>query len=151
LNGATTTGTPTTSFAYEAIILNSASTGTYYIGQSSVKEWTLLDYWYYSSFSVASTTGGQATQEYFFNSSDVYDTNYELVGPDEWVDVIMYDAICSGLNDKENQEVLIQLQDKRALAMDRLAKTFPDLKPQTINTRYRYAGDYTRPLNDMWL
>lgn len=150
LNTASTTGTITSAsvFAYTAVILTGASTGTYYIDASYLRAWENLDYWYYSKYAVALTGSSSANQEYFYNASDVYATDSSLVGDSEWVDVIMYDALCSSLIDKENSLVLTEVKSKRGLAWEKLQERHPDLKPNPTSLRYRFDTSYDSPFEN---
>ena len=152
LNGATQVGTinTNTNFAYEQITLTNAPSGVYNIDQSSTKEWQLLDYWYYSKFNVQTDGATQADQEYFFATNETYETDSSLIGPHEWADVIMYDALCTGLIDVENTLVLDQLKEKREIAWQKLEQDWPDLKPQVITQSYRFQTDYGWPGGSRW-
>jgi hypothetical protein len=147
LNSATTTGTITTSsqFAYEAAILTGAASGTYNIGQSYLRGWELLDYWYQSKYAVKTDGATSADQELFFNSSDVYSTDSALVGDDTWTDVILYTAAENGLIDKENTTVLNEIKLKKELAWSDLKKIWPDPKPQQVTNPYNFSTDYSQP------
>ncbi|NCN07047.1 MAG: hypothetical protein GW946_04390, partial [Candidatus Pacebacteria bacterium] len=97
LNEATEVGTISTSsvWASEKIILIGAATGTYYIDASYLRQWTLLDLWYYSLYNVALVASTTADQEFFMNSSEVYSTDSKLIGDLEWADCVMYEAMLS--------------------------------------------------------
>jgi hypothetical protein len=152
LNGATTTGTinQNTVWAYEQITLLDAPAGTYNIGQSYLKGWGILDYWYYSKYAVALTGSSVANQEYFFNSAEVYSTDSSLIGDSEWADVIMYTALENSFTDKENFAVLNEIKEKKILAWDRLNMIYPDNKPQITTTSYNFGTDYSGLNGDGW-
>lgn len=139
LNGATTTGTINTStvFAYSAVILTNAPSGTYNLDESSVKQWSLLDYWYFSQYSVKTAAGSSASKQ-FFMSNGAYDTTDELVGPKTWKDVIMYEALILTFTDKENFSVLEMIRQERDKAWEAMMNEWPSLKPQVTTNRYRY-------------
>lgn len=143
LNAASTTGTIDSSsvFAYEAIVLNGAATGTYNIDASYLRAWELMDYWYYSKYAVATAGNTIANQEYFYNSSEEYATDSALIGDSEWADVIMYSAMENTLLDKENATVLTGIQQKRLDAWSRLEAVWPDMKPYMTTTRYTFGTD----------
>lgn len=149
LNAASTTGTINDSsvFAYEAMILNGAASGTYNIDASYLRAWELMDYWYYSKFAVATIGNTSANQEYFYNSSDVYATDSALIGDSEWADVIMYTAMETGLLDKENNTVREEIKTRRQEAWQNLEAVWPDMKPQITTNRYIFG---TEQLYDDW-
>jgi len=149
LSAASTTGTITTAsvFAYDAVVLTGAATGTYYIDAAYNKTWALLDYWYYSKYACALTGSTEANQEYFFNSSEVYATSTALVGDSEWADLVLYEGLMNSLADKENDSVYVKIKIKRDEAMSALEKAWPDLRPQVSSMAYRFGGDYSLPSN----
>ena len=145
LNTATETGTisTTSSFAYEECDLVGASTGTYYFDKSEILEWSLMDYWYYSTYNIATVGEIVANQEYFMNSSEVYSTDSQLVGDSEWADVIMYEAMLIALTDKEVKENVISLiYSKRSQAWDDLISKYPSLEPLMTTLKYRFTNDF---------
>lgn len=144
LNTATATGTVSTSstWASEKIILLGASTGTYYIDDSHLRKWSLLDFWYYSRYNVALVASTTANQEYFYNSSEVYSTDSKLVGDSEWIDVIMYDAMLIGLNDKKEFELMKDVAGRMQNALNKLISAYPSMQPLMITTKYRLSTDF---------
>lgn len=140
LNEATEVGTVSTAsvWASEKVILLGAATGTYYVDESNLREWALMDFWYYSKYNVALVGSTTANQEYFYNSSDVYSTDSKLIADSEWVDVIMYDAMMTALADLKETETLNFIAAKRADAWNNLMETYPSLKPLIINQRWRF-------------
>lgn len=147
LNSAATVGTINTAtvFAYDAVQLNGAASGVYNIDAAYIRSWELLDYWYYSKYAVMTSSSTVANQESFFNASDVYATDSSLVGDSEWADVIMYDALCTTMIDKENQIVLNEIKGKRELAWGKLQEKWPDLKPSPTTVKYRFDTSYEFP------
>ncbi len=145
LNTATETGTisTTSSFAYEECDLVGASTGTYYFDKSEILEWSLMDYWYYSNYNIATVGEEVANQEYFMNSSEVYSTDSQLVGDSEWADIIMYEAMLIALTDKEVKEnVMSLIYSKRSQAWDDLISKYPSLEPLMTTLKYRFTNDF---------
>jgi hypothetical protein len=145
LNTATATGTvsTTSSFTYEECDLVGASTGTYYFDKSEILEWSLMDYWYYSTYNIATVGETVANQEYFMNSSEVYSTDSQLVGDSEWADVIMYEAMLVALTDKEVKEnVMSLIYSKRSQAWDDLISKYPSLEPLMTILKYRFTNDF---------
>lgn len=147
LNAATTVGTINTNsvFAYEATILNGAASGTYNLGQSFLKDWMLMDYWYQSKFAVVSSGASAADKQYFLDSSDTYDLQDALIGDEEWADVIMYEAMIYGMSDKESEIGMMSVKDKRDLAWEKLTEKWPDMKPQMTTNRYRFRTEMASP------
>lgn len=143
LNTASEQGTvDKTALDYEAIVLTGAATGTYYIDASYTRSWELMDYWYYSSYQVRTVGQSVPNQEYFFNSIEAYSTDSEVVGDDEWTDLIVYEALINGYADKENSKVLGEIKEKRDKAYTDLLNNYPSLRPMMTTNYYRFDGDY---------
>lgn len=136
-----TTGTisTTTSFDYYAFVLTGASSGFYYLDEVSLKEWSLMDYWYYSTYNVATVGSSTANQEYFRNSSEIYSTDSMLVGPSEFADVVMYDALLSSVADVENSKLYPVINTKRDAAWAALMSGYPDMEPVIITHQWRFG------------
>jgi len=143
LNEAIEVGTISTasSWASEKIILIGAATGNYYIDQSDLREWELFDYWYYTRYFVKTLTSNIPDQEFFFNNSEVYSTDSELVGDDEWIDVIMYDALLITINVKENDKIYDEIRRRRETAWNALQSKYPDMIPLITTQRYRFNNN----------
>lgn len=145
LNAASTQGSISSSaFDYQAIILTGTTTGNYYIDASYLREWELLDYWYYSKYYVAPDAGTTATQEYFYGSDETYSTDDNLVGDSEWVDVIMYDALTLAFADKENSKVYSVIKERREDAWNDFFDIYPSLRPIITTSKYNFETDYTQ-------
>lgn len=143
LSTATEVGSISTasSWASEKIILIGAATGNYYIDESNLREWILLDYWYYSRYFVQLLNSSVPDQEFFFNSSEVYSTDSSLVGDDEWIDVIMYDALMITINEKEDDNVYNEIRRRRETAWAKLEEKYPDMTPLIITNRHRFNNN----------
>ena len=138
-----TVGTQTTSFTYQAIVLNGAATGTYFIDTSFIKEWQLLDYWYYSLNNVKLTGSTSADQQYFTTAaSPAYDVSDSLIGDDEWSDVVVYEAIALLLADAKEQSIKQDVENRKNIAWGSLFNQYPDLAPLIIVDYYRQETDY---------
>ena len=147
LNEATETGTfDETIIDYQAIIFTGAATGTYYIDESNLRAWELLDYWYYSTFNVQTVSASVPDQDFFFNSSEIYSTDTKLIGDNEWVDVIMYDAMLISLTDQENEKVKEEITRRRQIAWGDLIGKYPSLEPVLITRYRRFEQDHTSPV-----
>lgn len=140
LNAATATGTIDGEFNYVDVSLVGAPAGTYNIDASYLREWELQDYWYYSSYSVATVGQVAANQEFFFNSSEVYSTDSQLNGDKEWSWVIVYDALLTTVGDTENDKVAQLISAKRARAWNKLMEKYPDSSPIIITHKWRFAN-----------
>ena len=141
-----TTGTiGTGTFNYAAVIMTGATTGTYYINQSYLREWTLMDYWYYTSYNVKTLSSSVPNQEYFMDNNETYSLDSELVGDKEWADVIMYDAILIGMEDEENSVIKGAIKEKRDKAMQKLMDNYPSEKPLITNRKWNFETDYSNP------
>lgn len=152
LNAATETGTfNSASIASEKIILTIASAsnnGTYYVDNSSLKEWTQMDYWYYSKYNCA-TNGATVPDQEFFYSSGSYSTDTSLVGDKAWADVIMYDALVRLIADVENVRVFSMVNREREEAWKALRDAYPDMTPLITTQKYRFSSDFNQDyLND---
>ena len=146
LNTATETGTISTAsvWASEKLILTGAPTGTYYIDESNLRAWALMDYWYYSKFNVVTSGASKADQEYFMDSNEIYSSDSSLVGDSEWTDVIMYDAMLLALTDVENTKVKDEIRGLRNEAWASLADKYPSLEPVIITSQYRFTDDFNQ-------
>ena len=150
LNAASTIGTfSSTSISYESITATGLSSGNMFLDQSSVKEWKLLDYWYYSNYMIVLTGATAATQGYFMDTNLVYSTDSSLLSPDEFVDVIMYEALISTVADRENSKIYSVIDTKRTKAWSDLLESYPDLEPLIINNYRRIDSnmDFQQSLN----
>lgn len=143
LNTATVTGTINpTAFDYEYILLTGAASGTYYIDASYLRSWDLLDYWYYNTYRVKTVGQTSPSQEYCYNSSDVYSPDSEIVGDSEWIDVIMYEAMLSSISEKENKVLFDTFTAKQDDAMSDLYENYPSLKPLIITGTWNFETDF---------
>jgi len=148
LNETTEVGTISTSssWASEKIILTGATTGTYYLDQSNYRQWSLMDYWYYSNYYVATNGATTPDQEFFF-SGDSYSTDSSLVGDKEWVDVIMYDALLIAFADKEVKEELYnKILARRIKNWNTLIEKYPSEEPVVITKKYNFITDFNDDL-----
>jgi hypothetical protein len=152
LNTATEVGTISTasSWASEKIVLIGAETGNYYIDESNLREWIPMDYWYYSRYYVVTLGSAIPNQEFFFNSSEVYSTDSALVGDDEWADVIMYDALLIGINEKENAAIYGEIKGRKEKAWAKLMENYPSMKPLITTQRYRFDNNPGVSSPELW-
>jgi len=141
LNTANTQGTISSStFDYYAVVLTGAASGTYNISNAYLREWILMDYWYYSRYNCKTNSASVADQEFFrVDSTQAYSTDTTLVGDDEWADVIMYDALFTGVSDKENPAIAELVGAKREEAWRRFFAKYPDLVPIITTSSYLFS------------
>jgi len=152
LNLATENGTISTSpvWAYEEIDLVEADTGTYFIDSSYLRQWTLMDFWYYSKYQIITLGNTVANQEYFMDSDEVYSSDSKLIGDSEWIDAIMYDAMMTALADLKETENLNFISGKRDEAWDKLIMAYPSMSPLIITNTYRMQTDYNQDTYDIY-
>ena len=142
LNTATEVGVfDSNTIASESLILTGAATGEYYVDDSSLKEWKLLDYLYYSTFNIATDGSDVPDQKYFFDELQEYASDSSLVGDDEWIDVIMYNALLISINEEKNNEVFKLIIGKRDMAWDKFSEKYPDMVPVITTMRYRFNNN----------
>ena len=145
LDTATAAGTITTAsiFAYHTITLTGAASGTYFIDASYLREWTLLDYWYYSKNNIVISGSTNADREYFIDDSlsPNYSTDLSLVGDTEWADVIMYDAMLTEYVDTKDP-TRAEIEKKRDRAWNDLITNYPSEKPLVTTNRYNFKTDF---------
>lgn len=142
LNTATPTGTPGSSFAYQAITVNGVSSGYYYLATSYLREWTILDLYYYSRNNVVLIDNSE--QEFFIDTQATpkYATDAQLKGEDLWSDVILYEAMGSIVNEQENKAVAPVIERKSRRAWSKLFQRYPDMSPLVTTTYYQHTTDF---------
>ena len=141
LNTGTVSGTiDNTAFDYETITLTGAATGTYYVDESSVREWKDMDYWYYSNLNVMLEGSSVADQKFFQDADLAYNLADSLVADDLFVDVIMYDALLPAAADRENEKLFGVFTQKRERAWDTLMSRYPDMEPLITTHRWNFAS-----------
>lgn len=131
----------TTAFDYAAIVLTGAASGTYYFDTVHLRGWEMLDYWYYGNNLVRTSGASAPDQEYFLNSSETYSTDSEIIGDEEWVDVIMYKAMVTASGNKETPKIDLYRQ-KAAMAEQDLFKKYPSLVPSPTTSYYNFGVDF---------
>jgi len=142
LSAATETGTfDENTIASDKLILNGAASGTYYVDAGYMREWQLLDYWYYSFYTVIASGGTTASKEYFIASDGTYDVTDSLIGDSEWLGVIMYDAMDMLLADIENEQVLITIRSRKKQAWADFDEKYPNMVPLITTGRTRFNND----------
>ncbi len=147
LNEATETGTQTSSFQYEAITVNGMDSGFMYLDQSSVRQWKLMDLWYYSNLMIKTLGNSVANQEFFLDDNLVYSADSEIVCPSTFVDVFMYEAMITTITDRENNKIFTVIDEKRTKAWTSLLQQFPDMEPLIITNYWRTSGSDNSPIS----
>jgi hypothetical protein len=132
--------TTSTSFDYYGFELVGASTGEYYIDRVDLKGWKLMDYRYYSSYNIATVGSSTANQNYFINTSEIYSTDSALIGPLEFVDVVMYDAIMTTASDSEDSKLYSKIAAKREQAWMDLTDRYPSMEPLITTHYHRFSS-----------
>jgi hypothetical protein len=153
LNTATTVGTinASSTFNYAAFQMLGAPSGFYNINASYIREWTLLDYWYYGKFVVQTLNAAAPDAEFFIDPvTQAYSTDSSLIGDHEWADIVMYEAMLRGLGDKENDSLYAKVTPKLQEAYTRLFANWPDMKPLMTTQNYRFQTDYTGSVDGYW-
>lgn len=128
------------SIASEQIILNGAATGIYYLDTCNLREWKLFDYWYYSRYVVMAEGSTSADQEKFYRSS-TWSTADALIGDQEWIDVIIYEAAETLLAEINNVNLFSYIQRKKKDAWDAFSAKYPDMVPVVTTMRYRFDDE----------
>jgi len=152
LNEATSVGTISSSaWDYGALILTGAATGTYYIDNITLKEWELLDMWYYSINSVKLAAG--TYQEVFYNlDTEAYATDTELIGPKEWANYINHLAMELMAMDKNDSELLESIQSLIKRDEVKIYERWPVVKYFITNKNWRFrtnlSDGYVREYNN---
>ena len=132
------------------VILNDAPTGIYYLDESNLREWELFDYWYYGLNNVITLGNTLPDQAYLFNSSEVYSTDSKIIGDDEWIDAVMYDAMLVSINETKNSVIYQEINKRREKAWTKLTERYPSMVPIIVTQKYRFnhnpggSGYYNR-------
>lgn len=144
LNDATLVGTINeNAFSYYAVSMNSAPTGVYFLDNTYFRQWSLMDYWYYSKYSIISTGSSVIDKEYFIDdTTNSFDQNDALVGDSEFADVVGFDAILTGVVDEEDEKIYEPLKIKRDEAWNKLLENHPSMKPLISTNKYLFDTDF---------
>ncbi len=141
VDGTVGTVDDTTTFSYYAITLAGAASGLYYFDEVSLKQWSLMDYYYYSKYNVKDNLLGTVTKEAFIDqSTNTYEQADELVCPDEFADVVMYDAMLTTISDTENSKIYQVISGKRDDAWSSLLTKYPSMEPVIITHGWRFGS-----------
>src|SRR3990167_2053023 len=143
LNEISATGTITaTAFDYALLTMNGAAAGTYFIGPAYLRGYKRLDYFYYSTNNIRTSSTGTLSQDYFFNeSTNSYTTSHELIGDSAFIDVITFDAALTTLADSQDKGVIQLISEKRRQAWAKLMETYPDSSQIIITQRYNFGNN----------
>lgn len=145
LNEATETGTfDGTSIAGERLIITGGSTGTYYLSQSSLKTWKLLDKWYYSKYNVITSDATTPDKEFFIGTSEStadIDTSDKLLGDAKWFDLVSWTAAERLIADINNPTVFSFIMRKKTEAMKKFNAKYPSMTPLITTKRRNFNND----------
>jgi len=152
LNQAITVGVIGSQFTQQEIDLNGAPSGIYNIGQTYLREWTPMDYWYYSIYNCQSAAGTQPDLQFFTQDDGTYDLNSSLVGDLEWADIVFYDGCLMMLADVsraglQTSAIIQNFSEKLAAAVRAMNDKHPDEEPVIVTKRYEFGQDYNTPCN----
>lgn len=141
LGEATEMGTiDSSNFTSQKVIVNGEATGIDYQDTSNLREWKLFDYWYYSKYVVMADGSSAADQEKFWRSSN-YNTADALIGDQEWIDVILYEAMEGLLVGINNVNLFSYIMRKKKEAWDAFSAKYPDMVPVITTIRNRFDND----------
>jgi len=145
LNEADEEGTfDNTSIGSEVVVLTITASDTYYLDQSNLRSWELLDYWYYSRFNVISDAASEGDKEFFIDTTEStadIDTADKLIGDYEWVDLIAYGANKSLFSEVENVFGFRDASDELAQAQTDFDRKYPNLIPVIVTSRVQLDKD----------
>ncbi len=137
-----------TSIAYDRVILYDAPTGLYYFDSSYLRGWQLMDFWYYSIYSIRTTGATSASKEYFFDDDavgDQYTMTDELLSDSEWIDVIQAGAMYNQAIDIKDKEFKADMLAKLNEAVGALFQKYPSMDQVVIQDRYNFVEDFLTP------
>lgn len=140
LNNCVVEGATGGEFTSLDITLNGVTSGTYYFGVTQLKEWLNLNYNYYSKNYVQEADGTK--KEYFLNSeTNEYDGTDVLIGEDIYSDVVLFEAMCSAINEQENKVIIEKYETKRQEAWSSFFEKHPELRPVISTNYYNYIDN----------
>jgi hypothetical protein len=141
LNTATATGTfNSASIASDKTILTGAATGIYYLDSAYLRQWKQFDYWYYSKYLVIASGSSSPDQEKFYRNSD-WNTADALIGDEEWIDVILYEAMEAIVAEKENATLFSYIMKKKTEAWNDFYDKYPNMVPAITENYYRFENN----------
>lgn len=141
-------GITNSTFAYEAVSITGIASGTYYLSESSVRQWSLMDYWYYSSYLIKTENSSVPDREFFLDTSLVYSSDSSLIGDKEFADVVMYEALMLAVADKENNKLFGLFEKRSADAWQAIKNRYPDLEPLITTQSYRFGSQMGNVVKD---
>lgn len=140
LNDATLTGTiDYNNLNYYKITFNGLETGANFLGPVYLKAWKELEYQYYKKYSIKDVDGNY--KEYFYDySTGSFSVDDELIGEEEFSDIILNEAILFHLNEKENQTLMGLVLQEISDCWESLAKKYPELSPDIMTDGYIFIN-----------
>ena len=145
LNTATEEGTfDENSITGEKVILSGAESGEYRLDRSYLKQWKLMDKWYYSKYNVISDDSSTPDREYFIpitgSSADINLLD-ELLGDSKWIDIIVGKAMRVLLADINNVTLLSWVNEFTNEAKREFGRDYPNMTPLITKLRRRFNND----------
>ncbi len=140
LNDCVVEGSTGGEFESFEITLNGAEAGSYYFGETALKQWLNLNYQYYHKNLVKQTDGTYKEQFLDIETND-FDLLDILIGEDIFSDIILYEALILAINEQENGTIFGLVNQKREGAWQSLFEKYPDLQPTITTNYYNFIDD----------
>lgn len=141
LNTANVAGTiNSNSFAYENIAFSNAPSGTYYLDSSYLRNWELLDFWYYH-INCVKTTLGVYKQTFIDPTTEQYDINDSLIGTLDFANYIAYRATMVSAMDKGNDKLRDNASALEKESATNIPNRYQTIKPVITNLNWRFRND----------
>lgn len=151
LNIANVQGTiDATKWAYQGLIFTGAPSGTYYVDTSYLRDWELLDnFWYYSTYAVKSAAG--VYKETFIDPvAETYDITDYLIGPTEFANYIAFLAVNFVAIDKNDTPLIQSSATKAKDVGDKIPDRYKMVKPIITNQAWRFRGNLMSGYNNSY-
>lgn len=151
LNIASTLGViDPTQWKYQGLELTGAPSGTYYVDTSYVRQWELLDnFWYYSSNKVKSVTG--VYKENFIDpTTEQYDPTDSLIGSTNFGNYICYVACLLVAIDKGDVALITNVSALMTKAGNKIPQRYQVVKPLITNQNWRFKSNLMSGRSKSW-
>lgn len=126
-----------TDLKYAKLEFTGLATGSYYINGMFLKSWLELDLLYYTKYPIIDKNGVYKSS--FFNyDTGTYDLDDQLLGDDEFADIVEFDAELVHMNEKENTAQIELIKEKRAERWAVLFEKYPELNPLIMTDGYNF-------------
>lgn len=148
LNIANTTGIITpTAFDYQALILTGAPSGTYYVDTSYLREWELLDNFWYYHINAVKTNAGVYQPTFIGADTEAYDVTDYLIGTLEFANYIGYRASLMIAMDKGDDKLIPNINTLQKASGEKIPQRYQMVKPIITNTGYRFKSNMMQGYN----